>query len=176
MSPASFPWITQLPSLPLCLFFSPPSFTETISCSSFSWPSYRRVVFHAQISYLIIPVRQAEIRDVSLSLPSCRRNSITGARVYLSSRLFLCICELFTKRRGCLLVNVFLKSVKLFFLNQIIFLLLVFIFTQICPSYSQQHLDYNDSRMCLKKQQLCQGQFWIKRAYFFLIKKHNNWI
>lgn len=72
MSPASFPWITQLPSLPLCLFFFfRPLLLVRLFLAPVSPDLHRRVVFLAQISYLIIPVRQAEIRDVSLSLPSC---------------------------------------------------------------------------------------------------------
>lgn len=71
-----------------------------------------------------------------------------------------------------MLVNVFLKNVKLLFLNQIIFLLLVFIFTQICPSNIQQHLDYNDSRMCFKKTTTLPGTILNKEGIFFSYSKN----
>lgn len=73
-----------------------------------------------------------------------------------------------------MLVNVFLKNVKLLFLNQIIFfLLLVFIFTQICPSNIQQYLDYNDSRMCLKKPTTLPGTILNKELSLFFSYSKN---
>lgn len=175
MSPASFPWITQLPSLPLCLFFFAPFFY---------WDYFL-------LQFLLTFISPSGVSRSDLILNHSSQAGWNQRRELVSSLLppelnhrRSCLPELpfvpvylriVHEKEGVLARKCLFKECEVVFpKSDHFFLLLVFIFTPIFPSNNQQYLDYNDSRMCWKKQQLCQGQFWIKKAYFFILKEHNN--